>query len=226
MGRFGGKVVFITGGARGQGRTHVLRFADEGADILTLDICHQIESVDAPMPRPEDLDETARLVEKTGRRIVARQADVRDFGAVQSVVDEGLSEFGHIDFVLANAGIFPVSLAGGSRPTSFYDALDVMVNGVFHTCEAAIPSMLANDRGGAIVITSSTAGIKGFASDPGTAIPGMLGYTAAKHAVVGLMRSYANALAASRIRCNTVHPQTSIPRWCQRALRAISGGSR
>jgi SDR family mycofactocin-dependent oxidoreductase len=206
MGKFDGKVVFVTGGARGQGRSHALHFADEGADVITLDICGQIPSVAAPMPTREDLEETARLVEKAGRRAIARTADVRDFAAVQGVVDEGLSEFGRIDFVLANAGIFPVSIESGAEPRAFYDAIDVMVNGVFHTCEAAIPSMIAAGRGGAIIITSSTAGLRAFAPTREYAIPGMLGYTTAKHGVVGLMRSYANALGPHGIRCNTVHP--------------------
>jgi SDR family mycofactocin-dependent oxidoreductase len=206
MGKFDGKVVFITGGARGQGRSHAVRFAEEGADVLTLDICEQIPSVDAPMPSRDDLDETARLVERLGRRVMARTADVRDLAAVQAVVDEGLSEFGRIDFVLANAGIFPVSLESGIQVRAFYDAIDVMVTGVFHTCEAAIPSMIESGRGGAIIITSSTAGLRAYAPSRAHAIPGMLGYTTAKHGVVGLMRSYANALGSHQIRCNTVHP--------------------
>jgi SDR family mycofactocin-dependent oxidoreductase len=206
MGKFDGKVVFITGGARGQGRSHAIHFAEEGADVITLDICRQIESVDAPMSTREDLDETARQVEKIGRRVIAMPADVRDLAAVQAVVDEGLSEFGRIDFVLANAGIFPVSLESGAEPRAFYDAVDVMLNGVFHTCEAAIPSMIEGGRGGAIIITSSVAGLKAATPTRDHAIPGMLGYTAAKHGVIGLMRSYANALGPHRIRCNTVHP--------------------
>jgi SDR family mycofactocin-dependent oxidoreductase len=206
VGQFDGKVAYITGGARGQGRAHAVRFAQEGADIITLDICGPVASVEGPSSTAADLEETARLVEQLGRRVVARPADVRDFTAVSAVVDEGLAEFGQIDFVLVNAGIFPVSLDAGAQHGAFHEAVDVMVNGAFHTCEAAIPSMIARGEGGAIVITSSTLGLKGVVVNREHGIPGLLGYTAAKHAVVGLMRAYANSLAPYRIRCNTVHP--------------------
>lgn len=206
MGRLDGKVAFITGGARGQGRSHAVLMAEEGADIITFDLCQQIDSVEYPMATPEDLEETVRLVEKTGRRIVARQADVRDFDAVAAVVGEGLAELGRVDFVLANAGIMPTLGAQRRESRAFYDAVDIMLTGVFHACEAAIPTLIEQDQGGAIVITSSTAGLKGLAPNRELASAGYLGYTAAKHGVVGLMRAYANALAPHRIRCNTVHP--------------------
>ena len=206
MGRLEGKVAFITGGARGQGRSHAVLMAEEGADIITLDLCRQVPSVEYPMATPEDLEETVRLVEKTGQRIVAREADVRDFAAVERVLSEGVAEFGRVDFVLANAGIMPITGVLGREHSAFYDAIDVMLTGVFHTCEAAIPTMIEQDQGGAIVITSSTAGLKGFASSRRMAASGGRGYIAAKHGVVGLMRAYANSLAAHRIRCNTVHP--------------------
>jgi len=206
MGRLDGKVAFITGGARGQGRSHAVMMAEEGADIITLDLCEQVDSVEYPMATPEDLEETSRLVEKTGRRIVARQADVRDFDAVSEVLAEGLSELGRLDFVLANAGIMAMLGEQGRQRRAFYDSVDVLLTGVFHTCEAAIPVLIEQDQGGAIVITSSTAGLKGLAPNRKVAASGYLGYTAAKHGVVGLMRAYANALAPHRIRCNTVHP--------------------
>ncbi len=206
MGRLEGTVAFISGGARGQGRSHAVLMAEEGADIITLDLCRQVESVEYPMATPEDLEETIRLVEKTGRRIVARQADVRDFDAVAEVLAEGVTELGRVDFVLANAGIMPTLGDRGEQRPAFYDAVDVMLTGVFHTCEAAIPTLIEQDQGGAIVITSSTAGLKGLARNRQLAGPGYLGYTAAKHGVVGLMRAYANSLARHRIRCNTVHP--------------------
>ena len=206
MGRLEGKVAFITGGARGQGRSHAITMAEEGADIITLDLCQQVASVEYPMATTEDLEETVRLVEKTGRRIVARQADVRNFDAVAAVVREGVAEFGRIDFVLANAGIMPITGPEGRERQAFYDAVEVMLTGVFHTCEAAIPTLIEQDEGGAIVITSSTAGLKGFGVNRQITSSGTLGYVAAKHGVVGLMRSYANSLASYRIRCNTVHP--------------------
>ncbi len=205
MGRLDGKVAFITGGARGQGRSHAVLMADEGADIITLDLCGQMDSVEYPLATPEDLEETVRLVEKAGRRIVARQADVCDYDAVESVLQAGIAELGRLDFVLANAGIMPTLGVHGQQHNAFYEAVSVMLTGVFHTCEAAIPQLIQQDQGGAIVITSSTAGLKDLGG-PTRASSGYLGYTASKHGVVGLMRAYANSLAPHRIRCNTVHP--------------------
>jgi SDR family mycofactocin-dependent oxidoreductase len=201
-----GKVAFITGGARGQGRSHAVAMAEQGADIITLDLCGSIASVEYPLATLEDLDETVRLVEKTGRRIVARQADVRDFDGVEAVLREGLSVLGRLDFVVANAGIMPTLGAVGRQRRAFYDGVDVMLTGVFHTCEAAIPTLIEQDQGGAIVITSSAAGLKAMAPNRRLAMAGFMGYSAAKHGVVGLMRAYANSLAPHRIRCNTVHP--------------------
>jgi SDR family mycofactocin-dependent oxidoreductase len=205
MGRLEGKVAFITGGARGQGRSHAVLMAEEGADIITLDVCAQLESCEYPLATPEDLEETVQLVEKAGRRIVARQADVRDYDAVEAVLQAGIAELGRLDFVLANAGIMPVLGERGQQHEAFYEAVSVMLTGVFHTCEAAIPPMIEQDQGGAIIITSSTAGLKDLGG-PIRASSGYLGYTASKHGVVGLMRAYANSLAPHRIRCNTVHP--------------------
>jgi SDR family mycofactocin-dependent oxidoreductase len=206
VGRFDGKVVLISGGARGQGRSHAVLMAEEGADIITFDICGQVASVEYPMATPEDLQDTVHLVEKTGRRIVARQADVRDCDAVSEVVQEGVAELGQIDFVIANAGILAASGPQSEDRQAFYDSVDIMLTGVFHTCEAAIPGMIKRDAGGAVIIVSSTAGLRGLAVPGRFPSPGLLGYTSAKHAIVGLMRSYANALAPHNIRCNTVHP--------------------
>jgi SDR family mycofactocin-dependent oxidoreductase len=206
MGKFDRKVVFITGAARGQGRSHAVRFAEEGADVIAVDVCRQLEHVEYAMSTPEDLEETALLVEKAGRRIVARIADVRDRAEMQGVVDEGMSTFGRLDFVLANAGVMPLTLGVADHLDAWTVAVDVMLTGVFHTIEVAIPPMVDAGNGGSIVITSSTAGLKGLASTRGLATPGFLGYSAAKHGVVGLMRCYANALAPHSIRVNTVHP--------------------
>lgn len=203
---FEGKVALITGAARGQGRAHALRFAEEGADIIAVDICGQIDSVAYPMSTPEDLDETVNLVEKTGRRIVAEQADVRDLGQLQAAVDAGVAELGRIDFVLANAGILPAAGEQGREISAFVDAVNVMLNGVYYTITTALPAMLAHGDGGAIVITSSAAGFKPVTVDFGTASHGAAGYTAAKHGVIGVMRHFAIALAEKNIRVNSVHP--------------------
>lgn len=135
--QFEGKVAFITGAARGQGRSHAVRFAEEGADIVAIDLCEQIDSVAYSMATPEDLNETINPVEKTGRRIVAEQADVRDFKKLQAVVTKGVSELGRIDYVLANAGIMPIVGKQAQEMSAFLDAVDVMLNGVYNTTEAA-----------------------------------------------------------------------------------------
>jgi SDR family mycofactocin-dependent oxidoreductase len=203
---FEGKVAFITGAARGQGRAHAIRFAEEGADIIALDICDQIDSVAYPMATPEDLDETVNLVEKTGRRIVAERTDVRDLERVKAVVAAGVAEFGRIDFVLANAGILPAGGDQGLEVAAFVDAVNVMLNGVYFTIVAALPAMLAHGEGGAIVITSSAAAFKPVTVDFGTMNHGAAGYTAAKHGVIGVMRHFARGLAEKNIRVNSVHP--------------------
>jgi SDR family mycofactocin-dependent oxidoreductase len=200
MGKLEGKVAFITGAARGQGRSHAIRLAQEGANIIAVDICEQIASVPYPMSTPADLAETAKQVEALDRRIFTAQADVRDAAALKEAFEAGTAELGPVDIVLANAGIAPMSLHPQAQ--EWQDVLDVNLTGVYNTVEAAIPSMVERGTGGAIVLTSSTAGINGIGGDT----PGGLGYTAAKHGVVGLMRSYANVLAKHSIRVNTVHP--------------------
>jgi SDR family mycofactocin-dependent oxidoreductase len=204
--RLEGKVAFISGAARGQGRSHAVRFAEEGADIIAVDLCKQIDSVIYPMARPEDLDETVNLVEKTGRRIISAQADVRDLQRLTTVVEEGVAELGRLDFVLANAGIAPGFSELSRQISGYLDAVDVMLNGVYFTIEAALPALLQHDEGGAIVITSSAAGFKSFNPSFSTKSHGDAGYTAAKHGVIGLMRYYATTLAEKNIRVNTVHP--------------------
>jgi SDR family mycofactocin-dependent oxidoreductase len=199
-GKLEGKVAFITGAARGQGRSHAVRLAQEGADIIAVDICRQIDSVTYPMSTPEDLDQTVKEVEALDRRIVARQADVRDEAGLRAAFDAGVAELGPVDIVLANAGIAPMSMHEIHQ--AWQDVIDVNLTGPFNTVEIAIPSMIERGKGGAIVLTSSTAGINGI----GGPTRGGLGYTAAKHGVVGLMRSYANNLAPHNIRVNSVHP--------------------
>ena len=207
--QFEGKVAFITGAARGQGRSHAVRFAEEGADIIAIDLCEQIDSVAYSMATPEDLNETINLVEKTGRRIVAERADVRDFKKLQAVVTKGVSELGRVDYVLANAGILPIVGDQAQEMSAFLDAVDVMLTGVYYTIEAALPALpalLEHGDGGAIVITSSIAGLSGARTRFSAKSHGMPGYIAAKHGVVGLMRYYASLLAEKNIRVNTVHP--------------------
>jgi SDR family mycofactocin-dependent oxidoreductase len=204
--QFDGKVAFITGAARGQGRAHAVRFAEEGADIIAVDLCAQIDSVAYPMATPEDLDETVNLVQKTGRRIVAEHCDVRDLAALEAVVARGVAEFGRIDFVIANAGILPAAGDEGREIRAYLDAVDVMLTGAYYTIVAALPAMLSHGDGGAIVITSSAAAFKPVTVDFGTMTHGAAGYTVAKHGVIGVMRHFARALAEKNIRVNSVHP--------------------
>lgn len=201
MGKLDGKVAFITGAARGQGRSHALRLAEEGADIIAVDLCHQIDTVTYPMGTTEELEQTVKEVEALGRRIFARPADVRDAAALQKVFDEGRAELGPVTIVLANAGIG----AGGSPlpdEQQWEDVLGVNLTGVWNTGRIAIPSMLEHGQGGSIVLTSSTGGLMGV----GIPVAGFLAYTASKHGVIGLMRSWANFLAPYHIRVNSVAP--------------------
>jgi SDR family mycofactocin-dependent oxidoreductase len=202
MGVVEGQVAFITGAARGQGRSHAVKFAQEGADIIALDICEQIESVPYPMSSEDDLEETVRLVEKEGRRIVAIKADVRDADAVKKVVDEGVQTFGRLDVVVANAGISPVGDDGTTDIPIWNDAIAVNLTGVWNTVRMSAPAIIEGGRGGSITLISSTAGMKGMMF----LNAGDFAYTASKHGVVGLMRSYAMGLAKYSIRVNTIHP--------------------
>lgn len=200
MAKLDGKTAFITGAARGQGRSHAIRLARDGADIIAVDICEQLGTVPYPMGTPEELAQTVKEVEALGRRIFAQPADVRDEAGLKAAFDAGVAEIGPVDIVLANAGIAPMSVH--EKHEAWQDVIDVNLTGTFNTVETAIPSMIKRGHGGAIVLTSSTAGLNGI----GGPTRGGLGYTAAKHGVVGLMRSYANILAPHRIRVNSVHP--------------------
>ena len=179
MGKLEGRVAFITGAARGQGRAHAVRLAQDGADIIAVDICQQLESPAYPMSTRDDLDETIRQVEALGRRIVATETDVRDGEAMKKAFKDGVAELGPVTIVVANAGIGP---GGAASPDEQWDeVIDVNLKGVWNTGRVAIPSMIKNGEGGAIILTSSTGGLMGSPSN----IAGMLGYTAAKHGVVG-----------------------------------------
>jgi SDR family mycofactocin-dependent oxidoreductase len=198
-----GKVAFITGAARGQGRAHAVRLAHDGADIIALDLCKQIPTVPYPLATFADLAETVSAVERIGRRIVAAEADVRDWDSVKSAVEAGLAEFGRIDVVVANAGIAPHAVFEHDPRQVFTDTIDVNLVGVRHTVHACVDTMIDHAAGGSIIITSSTMGLTGRG---GTGTGASDGYVASKHALVGLMRAWANWLAPHRIRVNTIHP--------------------
>jgi (+)-trans-carveol dehydrogenase len=200
MGRVEGKVAFITGAARGQGRSHAIRLAEEGADIIAVDLCGQIDSVPYPMATPEDLDQTVKAVEALDRRIIATQADVRDGAALRAAVDDGVAQLGRLDIVSANAGIASTAADGTTALSDrdWQDMIDVNLTGVWQTCKATVPHLLAGGRGGSIILTSSAAGLMAY--------PNIGHYVAAKHGVVGLMRTLALELAPHSIRVNSLHP--------------------
>jgi SDR family mycofactocin-dependent oxidoreductase len=200
QGRVEGKVAFITGAARGQGRSHAVRLAQEGADIIAIDICGPIQPDSSIAPAtPEDLAETVRLVEALGRRIVTAKVDVRDFGAVKSALDDGVEQLGRLDIIVANAGIG----TGGKRldevdESEWQEMIDINLTGVWKSVKAGVPHLIAGGNGGSIILTSSVGGLK--------AHPNIGPYVAAKHGVVGLARSFAIELGQYSIRANSVHP--------------------
>jgi (+)-trans-carveol dehydrogenase len=197
-GRVEGKVAFITGAGRGQGRSHAVRLAEEGADIIAIDICHDVDGA-LPMATADDLAETVKMVESLDRRIITHQADVRDLDAVKAAVDDGVAQLGRLDIVLASAG---VAMMGGRadkmKLNSWTATIDINLTGVWNTARACIPHLIAGGRGGAIVLTSSVGGEH--------AMPHMSHYISAKHGVIGLMRSLAVELGEHNIRCNSVLP--------------------
>jgi (+)-trans-carveol dehydrogenase len=199
MGRVEGKVAFVTGAARGQGRAHAVRLAQEGADIIAVDICKQIDSVQIPLSTPEDLAETADLVKNLDRRIYTAEVDVRDYDALKAAVDAGVEQFGRLDIIVANAGIGNggETLDKTGEP-DWDDMIGVNLTGVWKTVKAGVPHILAGGRGGSIILTSSVGGLKAY--------PHTGHYVAAKHGVVGLMRTFAVELGAQNIRVNSVHP--------------------
>ena len=201
MARHAGKVAFITGAARGMGRAHAVKLAGEGADIIALDICAPFDVTDYPGSTTDDLAVTVKLVEDQGRRMVTGIADVRDAAAVDRVVASGVEEFGRIDIVIANAGIIRLT-DSDDRARVFKDVVDVNLTGAWNTVEAAIPTMIAGGRGGAIVLASSTAGLRASGTDR----PGLQGYAASKRGLVALMQGWASDLAQHSIRVNSIHP--------------------
>ncbi|MET9491200.1 mycofactocin-coupled SDR family oxidoreductase [Nocardia sp. NPDC006630] len=201
MGRVQDKVVFITGAARGQGRAHALRLAQEGADIVAVDLCADIASNSYALASEDDLAETVRGVEKLGRRIVTATADVRDPAALRAAVATGVSEFGRLDAVVAQAGICP--LGPEQTAQAFLDAVTVDFNGVVHAVDAALPHL---PDGGSIVATGSLAGLAASTTDNPALGPGGLGYSFAKRTVASFVHDLATVLGPRRIRVNAVHP--------------------
>jgi SDR family mycofactocin-dependent oxidoreductase len=200
MGRVDGKVAFVTGAARGQGRSHAVRLAEEGADIIAIDTTAKIGSVPYSLATAEDLAETVRQVEALDRRIVARDADVRDAAAIAAAVEEGVAEFGRLDIVLANAGISSPAPTLEMSDETWQDMIDINLTGVWRSLKASVPHIISGGRGGAVVITSSAAALY--------AMGNVAHYAAAKVGVVMLMKVLAKELGPHSIRVNTVHPTT------------------
>ena len=201
MGRLEGKVAFITGAARGQGRSHAVRLASEGADIIGMDICQQLVK-GYPGATEAELDETVAMVEEQGRAMVAVKGDVRSFDDMTTAVTQGWDRFRRLDIVVANAGIFSFGRMWEITLEQWRDVIDVNLTGVFHTMKATVPRLIEQGEGGSIILISSVSGLKGT--------PFTGAYTASKHGVTGLCRTLANELGEHRIRVNSVHP-ASVP---------------
>ena len=197
MNRLKGKVALVTGAARGQGRSHAVHLADEGADIIALDICADIESNEYPLATPDDLDETAKLIEKSGQRVISAAVDVRDRAGLKTALDDAVEQLGGLHVVVANAGICIPETWDEVTPTSFRDVMDINVIGVWNTVTATA-GRLVERGGGSIILTSSLAGKK--------MQPFMVHYTTSKHALVGMTRAFAAELGAHNIRVNSIHP--------------------
>ncbi|WP_043650793.1 mycofactocin-coupled SDR family oxidoreductase [Nocardia thailandica] len=197
MGRVSGKVALVTGAARGIGRAQAVRLAQEGADIVAVDLCGPVDTVVTPPATPQDLAETVRAVEETGARVVAATVDVRDGAALRETVDAAAADLGGLDIVCATAGISSSGAALDLTEAHWRTMIDVNLTGVWQTCKAATPHLIARD-GGSMILTSSIAGLRGLV--------GVAHYVAAKHGVVGLMRSLAKELAPHNVRVNSIHP--------------------
>jgi SDR family mycofactocin-dependent oxidoreductase len=198
MGQLDGKVAFITGVARGQGRSHALTLAREGANIIGLDLCAKPSTTAYDGATEEDLQETVRLVKETGADIIAEIADTRDYYQVKAVCDRGIEQFGRIDIVIPNAGICSGAKTWEITPEDWRETIDINLNGVFHTVKAAIPTLISQQQGGSIVFIGSTEALKGAEN--------ISSYAASKHGVTGLMTSLARELGRYNIRVNSVNP--------------------
>jgi (+)-trans-carveol dehydrogenase len=197
-GRVEGKIAFVTGAARCQGRSHAVRLAEEGADIIAIDICAQVDSVPYPMSTSEDLAQTVKEVEALGRRIVASEADTRDYTGLKSALDDGVARLGGLDIVVANAGIGSFGTVADLEERVWQDMIDINLTGAWHTLKASIPHLIAGGRGGSIVMISSTCGLVGYEN--------LAHYNASKHGVLGLMKTAAMELGRHSIRVNAVCP--------------------
>ncbi|MFI5719466.1 mycofactocin-coupled SDR family oxidoreductase [Nocardia sp. NPDC051750] len=197
-----GRVAFITGAGRGQGRAHAVRLAREGADIIGIDICANVDSMTYPNASEADLAETEKMVRDLGRTMIARKADVRDYDALSAAFQDGYEHFGRLDIIVANAGIIRMGPESDDFLADWNDVIDTNLTGVYHTIRAALPALREGGRGGSIVITSSTAGLK---ASPSLNASGNA-YAAAKRGVVALMQGLAGYLAPEWIRVNTIHP--------------------
>jgi SDR family mycofactocin-dependent oxidoreductase len=206
VGKLDGKVAFITGVARGQGRAHAIRLAQEGASIIGIDLCEQLEVVEYPLANDDDLADTVELVEKAGGCIVAGKADVRDRDSMIAVLDRGLGRIGRLDFVIANAGVMPIWGERAQTMSAWDICLDILLTGVLNTVEITYPVIRDQGEGGSIVITSSMAALGPMMRTEESHTLGLLGYSAAKWALVNLARNYASILARHHIRVNTIHP--------------------
>lgn len=202
MGRVEGKVAFVTGAARGQGRSHAVRLAEEGADIIAVDICRDIETIGYPMARPEDLDETARLIEKTGQGVVTAQADVRELAQLREALQNGLSEFGKLDIVVAQAGI--AGMKGQPQLQAWCDVINTNLIGTINAIQVALPHL---GEGASIIATGSTAALMDTHNkpDPGND-PGGMAYVTAKRLLSNYVHDVATELAPRGIRANVIHP--------------------
>lgn len=213
-GRVEGKVAFITGAARGQGRSHAVRLAEEGADLILIDLCESLPGLEYPLATRADLDQTARLVRSHGRTAVTAVADVRDAEAMRAAVADGVAELGGLDASVANAGVITAGTWDATTPEQWRLVLDVNLIGAWNTCAAALPHL--TERGGSLVNISSAAGIKGS--------PLTTPYTASKHGIVGMSLALANELAARNVRVNTVHPTGVATGMAPRSLHAMIEG--
>jgi (+)-trans-carveol dehydrogenase len=198
MGRLDNKVALVTGAARGQGRSHAIRLAEEGADIIAIDICADVDTTEYPGATVEDLDETARYVEKTGRRAVTAVVDVRNLKDLDKAVRDGVEELGRLHTVVANAGIFSAAPLHELTEQQWDEMIAINLTGVWKTMRATVPILIEQGEGGSIILISSTGGLQGF--------PNFAHYVAAKHGVTGLARTASNELGQYRIRANSIHP--------------------
>jgi SDR family mycofactocin-dependent oxidoreductase len=198
MGRLDGKVALVTGAARGQGRAHAVRLAQEGADIIACDVCAPVATTLYKPATAEELAETVRAVEAEDRRILARQADIRDLPALEALVADGVGEFGRLDIVVANAGAMNAGRLWEITPEQWNTIIEVNLTGTWNTIKASVPAVIAGGRGGSIILISSSTGLKAF--------PFLGAYGASKFGVTGLGQTLANELGEYNIRVNTVHP--------------------